>query len=324
VIRFKEFAEQVQWQQSLSRRLFDVGQGASIGFNAFWLPMSSSIMKRIWPKEVRATVFHVTDESGYKQIKKMQGKKSAISAFFEMRSNYFAQGIQTSGGVVIELDANILGAFNQDVMSAPDPSGRRWIQLEYMKGRFGEKDLSKYSKGLQDLIGGLLQKYLPIVMKHTGKSPPKTMQKGKYFIHWMNLGRYAAQEPGKKTILSRIIKEYMDGVEDIFKKNATHLRGLLTNYLNLRRTEEAWDEILANNFQIKKVWVVGIFDQKRVGEFKDEVGDKYEIEEISQQELEQYTRAVAKKEAGDASKKSNPADDLAKRQAEVLKAIGKK
>jgi hypothetical protein len=116
----------------------------------------------------------------------------------------------------------------------------------------------------------------------------------------------------------------MDGVEDIFKKNATHLRGLLTNYLNLRRTEEAWDEILANNFQIKKVWVVGIFDQKRVGEFKDEVGDKYEIEEISQQELEQYTRAVAKKEAGDASKKSNPADDLAKRQAEVLKAIGKK
>ena len=37
-----------------------------------------------------------------------------------------------------------------------------------------------------------------------------------------------------------------------------------------------------------------------------------------------HTRSVARKEAGDAAMKSNPADDLAKRQAEVLKAIGKK
>ena len=148
----RTFKEQMMWQQSLSTRLFDVASGSSIGFNAFWMPLSSSIMKRIWPKEVRATVFHVTNELGYRSIKKMQGKKAGISAFFEMRPNYFGQGIQTSGGVVIELDANILGAFNQDVMSAPDTSGRRWVQLEFMKGRFGEKDLSKYQKGLQDLV----------------------------------------------------------------------------------------------------------------------------------------------------------------------------
>ena len=339
------------WQQSLSSKIFDVGQGKSIGFNAFWIPLSNSIMKRIWPEEVRATVFHVTDIDGYRKIKKMQGKKAGISSFFEMRGSYFEQGIQTHGGVVIELDANVLGAFSQDVMSAPDTSGRRWIQLDFMKGRFGEKDLSAYSKGLQDLVGGILKKYLPIVMKHTGKSPPKIMQKGKYYSYWMDLGIYAAQEPGKKTILGKIIKDYIDGVESIYKKNASNLKKLLTNYLNLRRTEESWDEIIVNNFKIKKVWVLaysktwgdpesrfakdlsaavgqGSGESKEKSEletFMDEVKkDGFEVEDTDNMDLEVHTRKVARKEAGDAAKKSNPADDLAKRQAEVLKAIGKK
>ena len=228
----RTFSENLMWQQSLSTKLFDVASGSSIGFNAFWMPLSSSIMKRIWPKEIRATVFHVTNATGYRSIKKMQGKKSGISAFFEMRGSYFEQGIQTSGGVVLELDANILGAFNMDIMSAPDTSGRRWVQLEFMKGRFGEKDLSKYQKGLQDLVGNLLNKYWQQVMNVS--STPR-FQKGRYYIHWMNLGMNA-RDFDKKT-LHLIIKEYIDGVEAIYKKNATHLRGMLTNYLKLRRTE---------------------------------------------------------------------------------------
>ena len=347
MLRFKQYInEKMMWQQSLGTKIFDVGSGASMGFNAFWIPLSNSIMKRIWPKEVRATVFHVTDVNGYRKIKKMQGKKASISAFFEMRGSYFEQGIQTHGGVVIELDANILGAFNQDVMSAPDTSGRRWIQLEFMKGRFGEKDLSAYSKGLQDLIGGLLNKYWQKVMNVS--STPR-FQKGKYFIHWMNLGM-SARENDKKT-LHLIIKDYIDGVEVIYKKNANNLRKLLTNYLNLRRTEESWDEIIVNNFNIKKVWVLaysstwgdpknrmdqdlaamvgqGSGESKEKSEletFMDEVKkDGFKVEDINNMDLESHTRKVAKKEAGDAAKKSNPADDLAKRQAEVLKAIGKK
>jgi hypothetical protein len=162
------------------------------------------------------------------------------------------------------------------------------------------------------------------------------MQKGKYYMHWMNLGIFAAQQKGKKTILQNVIKEYMDGVEDIYKKNATHLRGLLTNYLNLRRTEEAWDEIIANNFTIKKVFGIDdstswsdtedAYGQNEFDAFRDEVRlkDKLKFQPISKSDLEIYTRDVAKKEAGEAERKSNPADDLAKRQAEVLKAIGKK
>ena len=74
----RTFKEQMMWQQSLSTRLFDVAQGSSIGFEAFWMPLSPSIMNRIWPKEVRATVFHVTNELGYRTIKRMLGKKAWI------------------------------------------------------------------------------------------------------------------------------------------------------------------------------------------------------------------------------------------------------
>ena len=231
--------------------------------------------------------------------------------------------------MVLELDANIVGAFNQDVMSAPDTSGRRWIQLSFMKGRFGEKDLSKYSKGLQDLVGRLLKKYLPQAYEvaPTSQKPPKRMQKGRYYIHWMNLGIFAAQQKGKK---------YLDGVEDIYKRNANHLRGLMTDYLNLRRTEESWDEIIANDFTIKKVFGIDdssnwsdtedAYGQNEFDAFRDEVRieDKLKFQPISRNDLEQYIRDVAKKDAGEVKKKSNPADDLAKRQAEVLKAIGKK
>ena len=202
-------------------------------------------------------------------------------------------------------------------------------------------------------MGGLLKKYLPQAYEvaPTRQEPPKTMQKGKYYKHWGDLGIFAAQQKGKKTILQNVIKEYMDGVEDIYKKNATHLRGLLTNYLNLRRTEESWDEIIVNDFKINKVWVLAYsktwgdpknrMDQDlaaAVGQGSGESEEKseleifmdvvkkdgFEVEDINGQELEMHIRKVAKKEAGEAERKSNPDDDLAKRQAEVLKAIGKK
>ena len=222
-------------------------------------------------------------------------------------------------------------------MSAPDTSGRRWVQLEFMKGRFGEKDLSKYQKGLQDLVGELLNKYWQKVMNVS--STPR-FQKGRYYIHWMNLGM-KARENDKKT-LHLIIKDYLDGVESIYKKNANHLRGMLTNYLNLRRTEEAWDEIIANNFKFKKVFGIDdssnwsdtedAYGQNEFDAFRDEVRieDKLKFQPITRNALEQYIREVAKKEAGEAERKSNALDiasratTLDARRAEVLKAIGKK
>ena len=45
-------SEDVKWQQSASTLLFEVGGAAHSGFKAFWMPLSSSITKRIWPKQL--------------------------------------------------------------------------------------------------------------------------------------------------------------------------------------------------------------------------------------------------------------------------------
>ena len=130
--------------------------------------MSPSIFKRIGLNENRATVFHVTDTAGYKTLKGLQGQKKSISAFMEMQNKYFTRGIQTQGGVILELDANILSAWREDVMSSPDKSGRRWIQLSYFGGMYRvQDDIDKMIGGdgvkgsLFELIKDLLKKYLP-------------------------------------------------------------------------------------------------------------------------------------------------------------------
>ena len=136
MLQFKEYLKETKWAGSLSDKLFDIG----IGLTGLWLPMSTPIFKRIGLDDFRTTVFHVTDVAGYEGIKKMQGQKKSISAFFDMQNKYMSRGIQTQGGVILELDANILSAWREDVMSSPDKTGRRWIQLSYFGGMYRVQD----------------------------------------------------------------------------------------------------------------------------------------------------------------------------------------
>ena len=105
----KEFA-----QQSPSDLVFDVHTGDS---SSLKIPISTSMFKRIWPDTIRATVFHVTDHNGLGKIKKIEGGKKSISAFFSMMSRYMETGVATSGGVVVEMDADVLISARDDIMS---------------------------------------------------------------------------------------------------------------------------------------------------------------------------------------------------------------
>ena len=71
MLRFKQFINEkvvttgvgakVQWTQSLSTLIFDIGSGQHGALLNVKIPLSPPIWKRIWPDDVRATVFHVTD-----------------------------------------------------------------------------------------------------------------------------------------------------------------------------------------------------------------------------------------------------------------------
>ena len=316
---FKSFlAEAPGWSGSLSEKLFDVGfhQGFERGGNliGFWLPISPSIFKRIGIEEVRATVFHVTDKEHYPTLKKLQGKKQSISAFFGMKAEYFEQGVKTQGGVIAELDANILSAWKGDVMSSPDKSGRRWVKLAHFKGVDRDQDIKKVLVGVEKLIGKLLLKYhsSTYIENHDGKLDPVN-----YPGHWQALGQILGDKrsPTRDTKkLSLLIKDYIDGMEKVMKSNVKQFKEIFQGYLSTRFTDNEWDEQIVNKIKIKKVHLVSSDAWYRQSDSGDPDEDDYKgyedfIEELKADgikgkyyddpfDLEKYISNVATLETG--------------------------
>ena len=63
-------------------------------------------------------------------MQQLEGKKKSISAFFSMDVRTLEGGVATDGGVVAELDADILISARDDIMSQVDKTGRRWVSLD--------------------------------------------------------------------------------------------------------------------------------------------------------------------------------------------------
>ena len=105
------------------------GQGSAS--SGLMIPLSGPMFKRIWPDTIRTTVFHVLDAEDIYALKKLEGKKKSISAFFSMMAKQFEGGIAGGGGVVAELEADILVSAKDDIMSKVDKKGRRWVALDW-------------------------------------------------------------------------------------------------------------------------------------------------------------------------------------------------
>ena len=122
--RFKQYLKEVAWTESLSTILFDLPRANLVDVK---IPLSPAIFKRIWPESVRSKCFHVTGFDGVRSLKKMQGKKKSISAFYNIKPASIEDGIQTDGGFVVVMMADILVAAPDDIGSQPDKTGRRWL-----------------------------------------------------------------------------------------------------------------------------------------------------------------------------------------------------
>ena len=264
---FKSYITEVAWAGSLSSMLFDLPRA---GISDVKIPISPAIFKRIFPKSVRSTVFHVTDVDGIAKLKKVQGKKRSISAFYNMSTEMIDYGIQTEGGYVVELEGDVLVAAGDDLATAPDKSGRRWITFstlmnspdDYPAGMGGKTKLKGMQKDIEDMMKHIVikfqdpedRKFLPDVNKS-----------------WIHLRRGLEGE-GKK--LSQVIRDYIDNMEWIMKKYSKKLAPLFTNYLKKRTLKvdpdsgdtPDWDELVVNNFTIKKVHVSEIYAEDFEGD----------------------------------------------------------
>ena len=257
------------------------------------IPMSGPMLKRIWPDTIRATVFHVLSAEDIYELKKLEGGKKTISAFFSMMSRYLESGIAGGGGVVAELEADILVSAKDDIMSKVDKKGRRWVALDWFANaqsygtgpKFGivEKEFSKLKENL--------------VRKYVDRD-----QIGDWREVWKEMKHYLKGD-GKK--LSLVIKNYFDGVEKILKKNKEVLGNIFYGYAKSKRmTDNAWDEQIVNNIKIKKLHYLPKDEEVEDEEQQENIDafvEKYKIPSKRWEysiDLEVYTREVVAKEIG--------------------------
>jgi len=250
--------EAVAWTQSLSTMLFDLPRE---GLADLKIPLSSPIFKRIWPKSIRSKAFHLTDFEGVHKLKKIQGGKKSISAFYNMEDHMIQSGIRTQGGYVVELEGDVLAAAPDDISSQPDKTGRRWLTFSSLMnpstasdpGLGGKSKLKRIEKDLENLL-------IDILVKNDLGPYKKGLTTSELNRGWSWLG---AKTGGKEK--SIIIKDYIDGMEKIMKKYAKPLKSIFTDYTKKRTLDPdedsgdtaLWDELVVNNFKIQKIHVAG-------------------------------------------------------------------
>jgi len=262
------------WTESLSTMLFDLPRAGLVDIH---IPLSPSIMSRIWPKSVRSKAFHLTDFDGVKKLKGMQKGKRSISAFYNMDDYMIASGIKTEGGYVVELEGDVLAASPDDISSQPDKSGRRWITVSSLMNSPFDPDPGLGGKaklrGIEEDIKALLTE----IVKKNSEGVQMSGTTSEIATMWSGLGKSTG---GKEKSL--IIKDYIDGMEKIMKKYAKPLRSILTDYTKKRTLEPdpdsgetaMWDELVVNNFTIQKIHVSPEFSPDFANLEKGEGGDR--------------------------------------------------
>jgi hypothetical protein len=303
----------VAHQLSLAELIFDsAGYGSDMSAtstvrggpgsvaNNMWLPLSGSIFNRALPKEVRITVYHVTRMSNFDQLYAIQNSNRSISAFTNMDRGPIAGGVQGGSGLVVELEGNVLAASREDLFTIPEKTGRRMMAFNWFRGPWGSNDVVKMAKGLERLLKTLVNKH--------GKSFDGKTPKGKGdWEKWEYMrGAYMkAKSKGDRSAgraMQRIVKDYLDGVEKVFKQNAQQVQDTLTNYVKRRKTDDNWDEIVVDDFNIKKVWIITDSDELNPGEadeFKSNISlTRLPVETIDSQDMEALVRYEAQLATG--------------------------
>jgi len=292
---FKQYIKEAPaWTESLSTMLFDLPRE---GLKDLKIPLSPAIFKRIWPESIRSKAFHLTDDEGVRKLKKIQGGKKSISAFYNIKDFIIQSGIKSEGGYVVELEGDVLAAAPDDISSQPDKTGRRWLTFSSLMnsstasdpGLGGRSKLKKIEKDLQDLLVEILIK--------NGMGPyKKGLTTRELNRGWSYLGKSTG---GKEK--SIIIKDYIDGMEKIMKKYSKPLRSIFTDYTKKRTLDPdedsgekaLWDELVVNNFKIQKIHVGPEF----ADDFRDDddvEGFPFEVYDDVGDMVDYITRTVQK------------------------------
>jgi len=102
-----------------------------LAFDKYKIPVSPTIANILY-KGKRVRAFHITSPSKLSQLNSLQGTKKSISCMTRIPDRTFSRDM-ISGiwqkGIIFYLEGTLMIRGDDDIMSEPDESGRRWIRF---------------------------------------------------------------------------------------------------------------------------------------------------------------------------------------------------
>ena len=221
-----------------------------------YIPLNPKTMKQILG-DTPITTFHNLDSDSIKnKLPKVIGKKKSISTFTADTEGHLLSGggVQTKGGIVLEVEGKVLVAGTEDLASVPDEQGRRWLapsvfgkivgMTQFSGGGGGiyyRKHLYNMDKKLEDI----LYKYKTSLLvmpsdsdkdkarfpKYTGK------QKADLIKRWVKASNKFLLKMKKK-------------IKDSFEDNINNPK--ITKFMS----KYGYNELLVYDVQVKDAYIV--------------------------------------------------------------------
>ena len=221
-----------------------------------FIPMTPKTMKQILG-DTPINAFHNVDcLNAKKQIPNIIGKKKSISTYTGDTSNRLSLGggVQTMGGIVLQVQGKVLVAGTEDLGSVPDESGRRWLHpntfgkivgmKHFEKGGGGinfRKELYKIDKKLEDI----LWKYKTSLLVMPS-DPPDVKER---FPLYTNKQK------------AELIKRYIDASNKFLLKNKKVIKKSFMNNVNNPKittfmSQYGYNELLVYDVKVKDAYLV--------------------------------------------------------------------
>ena len=221
-----------------------------------YIPMSPKVMKQIMG-DVPITTFHNLNWFAIKnQLPKVVGSKKSISTYTTDTEGHLLSGggVQTGGGVVLEVEGKVLVAGTEDLGSVPDESGRRWIHpstfgkivgMKQFEGGGGGIYYRKHLYNMDKKLEDILFKYKTSLLiaptdskKDTDRFPPYTgKQKADLIKRWVKASNKFLLKMKKK-------------IKDSFEDNINNPK--ITKFMS----KYGYNELLVYDVKIKDAYIV--------------------------------------------------------------------
>ena len=221
-----------------------------------FIPMSPPIIKQIMG-DTPITVFHNLDQDSIKnKLSKVIGKKKSISTYTGDTSNRLSMGsgVQTDGGVVLEVEGKVLVAGTEDLGSVPDEAGRRWIHPNILGKILGVKELQKGAGGINfrrelykidKKLEDILYKYKTSLLVMPS-DPPDVKER---FPMYTNKQK------------AELIKRYIDASNKYLLKNKKKIKDSFMDNVNNPKitkfmSQYGYNELLVYDVKVKDAYIV--------------------------------------------------------------------